>query len=309
MLPGHSFPSCPNLFFPAQYVGLNTWTTTGYSFYHSLQVMLRKQTSHGISFALNYTYSHSLDTSSAPERQDIIGGAFGGGSGIALNAWNIREEYANSDFDIRHQFNGYWIAELPFGRGKLLGSGAPGWANQIIGGWQLSGILHINSGLPTNIDNGRTWPTNWDIEGNATCAPAGAYPLGLAVGPCPGTQNVHGAVHISGGAAGQPVPNIFANPGTAIQRFRFTETGMRGQRNVIRGDKYESLDAGLAKTFKLPREGMSLVLHWDVFNVLNSVYFDTAQMNTSPLEPGTFGDYTGLLGHPRQMQLSLRFQF
>jgi hypothetical protein len=307
---GHGFPSCPNLFFPAQYVGLNTWTTTGYSFYHSLQVMLRKQTSHGVSFALNYTFSHSLDTSSTPERQDIIGGAFFGGyTGITINSWNIRQEYANSDFDIRHQFNGYWVAELPFGRGKLLGSGAPGWANQIMGGWQLSGILHVNSGVPANVVNGRTWPTNWDLQGNATCAPAGAYALGLSVGPCPGTQNVHGAVHGTGSSASQPVPNLFANPDVAIQRFRYTETGLRGQRNVIFGDKYESVDAGLAKTFKLPREGMSLVLHWDVFNVLNSAYFDTASLNASPQEPGTFGDYTGLLGRPRQMQLSLRFQF
>ena len=30
--------------------------------------------SHGLSFTLNYTFSHSLDTSSTPERQDIFGG-------------------------------------------------------------------------------------------------------------------------------------------------------------------------------------------------------------------------------------------
>jgi hypothetical protein len=303
--------NCTNTFFPAQYVNLNTWTTTGYSFYHAMQVSLRKNVSHGVSFTLNYTYSHSLDTSSTPERQNPINGAgFGGSTGIVLNAWDIRKEYSNSDFDIRHQFNGYWVAEFPFGRGKALGGNVPGWADHIIGGWQLSGIVHVNSGVPANIDNGRTWPTNWDIEGNATCAPVGAYPLGVDVGPCPGTQNAHGAVHGSGSsAAGQPTPNLFANPDQAFQHFRFTATGDRGQRNVIRADKYESLDAGLAKTFKLPREGMSFVLHWDVFNVLNSVYFDAGNLSAARDKPGTFGDYTQVLGHPRQMQLSLRFQF
>jgi hypothetical protein len=302
--------TCPNTFFPAQYVNLNTWTTTGYSFYHAMQVSLQKNVSHGVSFTLNYTYSHSLDTSSTPERQDVISGAgFGGYTGVTINAWDIRKEYSNSDFDIRHQFNGYWVAEFPFGRGKALGSNVSGWADHIIGGWQLSGIVHANSGVPANVVNGRTWPTSWDLQGNATCAPAGAYPLGLDVGPCPGTQNVHGAVHGSGSAASQPTPNLFANPDQAIKLFRFTATGDRGQRNVIRADKYESLDAGLAKTFKLPREGMSFVLHWDVFNVLNSVYFDAGNLNASPQNPGTFGDYTQVLGHPRQMQLSLRFQF
>jgi len=304
---GDGIPDCPNMFFPSQYVNLNTWTTTGYSFYHALQLILRKRVSHGLSFTLNYTYSHSLDTSSTPERQDVIGGfsGTGGYSGVTINAWNVREEYASSDFDIRHQFNGYWIAELPFGRGKALGNKAPGWLDHVIGGWQLSGIVHLNSGPPVNVVNGRAWPTSWDLQGNATCAPQGAYPLGLDVGPCPATQNVHGAVH---GGSGQPTPNLFADPDLAIQFFRFTATGDRGQRNVLRADKYFSTDVGLAKTIKLG-ERVSLLFHWDVFNLTNSAYFDAAGVSASPSQPGTFGDYTQMLGRPRQMQGSLKLVF
>jgi len=304
---GDGIPDCPNTFFPSQYVNLNTWTTTGYSFYHAMQVILRKRFSHGVSFVLNYTYSHSQDTSSTPERQDVIGGfsGTGGYSGVTINAWNIRKEYANSDFDIRHQFNGYWVAELPFGRGKALGSNSPSWLDHMIGGWQLSGIVHLNSGPPANVVNGRTWPTSWDLQGNATCAPRGAYPLGLDVGPCPGTQNVHGAIH---GGGGQPTPNLFSNPDLAVQFFRFTATGDRGNRNVIRADKYFSTDVGLAKTIKLG-ERVSLLFHWDVFNLTNSVYFDAAGTSASPSQPGTFGDYSQVLGHPRQMQGSLKLIF
>lgn len=305
-LDGDGIPDCPNTFFPSQFVNLHTWTTTGYSFYHAMQVTLRKRVSHGLSFTLNYTFSHSLDTSSTPERQDIFGGAFTGGyTGTTINAWDIREEYSNSDYDIRHQFNGYWIAELPFGRGKRLGGRAPGWAEQVIGGWQVSGIVHLNSGVPANLINGRTWPTNWDLQGNSTCAPVGAYPLGLAVGPCPGTQNVHGATH----GGGQPTPNLFKNPDDAINHFRYTATGFRGQRNVIRADKYFSTDLGIQKKFRLPREGMNLVFRWEIFNLTNSAYFDATSLNGSIDDPGTFGDYTQMLGRPRQMQASLRFEF
>ncbi len=305
-LDGDGFVDCPNTFFPSQFVNLHTWTTTGYSYYHAAQVTLRKRVSRGVSFTLNYTFSHSLDTSSTPERQNIFGGAFTGGyTGTTINAWDIRQEYSNSDYDIRHQFNGYWIAELPFGRGKALGGDAPGWANQVIGGWQLSGIVHLNSGVPANLINGRTWPTNWDLQGNSTCAPVGAYPLGLAVAPCPSTQNVHGAAH----GGGQPVPNLFANPDQAINHFRYTATGFRGQRNVIRADKYFSTDLGIQKKFKLPREGMNLVFRWEIFNLTNSAYFDATSLNGSIDDPGTFGDYTAMLGRPRQMQASLRFEF
>ena len=300
-------PVCPGLFFPSQYVGLNTWTTTGYSFYHALQVILRKEMTHGLSFVLNYTFSHSLDTSSSPERQDIIGGqtVTGGYSGIALNAWNIREEYANSDFDIRHQFNGYWIAELPFGKGKWIGRNSSSFLDHLIGGWQLSGIVHANSAPPLNVVNGRTWPTNWDLQGNAVCAPQGAYPLGVDVGPCPSTQTVHGATHSGGG---QPVPNAFANPDFAVQFFRYAATGERGQRNQLRADSYFSTDVSLAKTIKMG-ERVSLLFHWDVFNLTNSAYFDAANINASLSHPETFGDYTQMLGRPRQMQGSLKLIF
>jgi Carboxypeptidase regulatory-like domain len=305
-LDGDGFTDCPNTFFPSQYVNLHTWTTTGYSYYHALQLTLRKRVSHGLSFVGNYTFSHSLDTSSTPERQDVFGGAFTGGyTGTTINAWDIRQEYSNSDFDIRHQFNGYWIAELPFGRGKALGGGSSSFVNHIIGGWQVAGIVHLNSGVPANLINGRTWPTNWNLQGNSTCAPAGSYLEGLAVGPCPSTQNVHGATH----GGGTPTPNLFNDPDSAINRFRFTATGFRGQRNIIRADKYFSTDLGIQKKFDLGREGMSLIFRWDIFNLTNSVYFDATSLNGSIDDPGTFGDYTAILGRPRQMQASLKLTF
>jgi hypothetical protein len=81
--------------------------------------------------------------------------------------------------------------------------------NAFVGGWQLSSILRFNSGVPANIVNGRTWPTNWNLQGNATCAPAGSNLLGLDRGPCPATQNSHSAHH-SGATEG--TPNLFATP-------------------------------------------------------------------------------------------------
>jgi hypothetical protein len=301
-LNGDGFKDCPNSYFPSQYVNLHAWTTIGRSEYHALQMNLRKQATHGISFVLNYTFSKSLDTSSTPERQEITGGAWTGGyTGTTINAWDLNQEYSFSDFDSRHQFNGYYIIDLPFGKGKKLGGSAASWLNQIIGNWQISGIVHANSGLPANIVNGRTWPTNWDLQGNATCAPAGAYPFGLATGPCPSTQNVHG-----------PKPNMFGNAAAALAQFRFTAPGYRGQRNVIRGDKYMSTDMGITKQFKLPREGMSLVFRWEIFNLTNSSYFDTGGNNpvsSSIEDAATFGDYHSTLGSSRQMQATLRLIF
>jgi hypothetical protein len=75
----------------------------------------------------------------------------GGVSTVLLDSWNPSKSYAPSDFDIRHQFNANGIWELPVGKGKALGSNVSGWANQIIGDWQLTGVFRVTSGLPFNV--------------------------------------------------------------------------------------------------------------------------------------------------------------
>ena len=307
-----TFPAASKLgaftFFPSQYVNLPTWTTIGRSEYHSLQLSMRKRVSHGFSYALNYTLSKSLDHSSTPERQETDGFFTGGYTGFTINAWQPNLEYSYSDFDMRHQFNGYMTWDLPVGRGRHFGSNMHSFANAIVGGWQLSSILRFNSGVPANVVNGRTWPTNWNLQGNATCAPKGANLLGLDVGPCPATQNAHSAHHGSSGAA---TPNLFANPDEAIQHFRFTEPGGRGQRNVLRGDGYGEVDLGIAKTFTMPySEKHKLLFRWDILNLLNQASFDVSNNGNFDIQqPANFGDYTQMLGFPRRMQGSLRYEF
>ena len=301
-LDGDGLLDCPNAYFPAQYVNLHTWGSVARSNYHAFQLTVRKATRHGITFTANYTLAKSRDHSSTPERQEIIGGFFAGGySGTTINSWDIEKEYAASDFDMRHQFNSSWIIELPFGSGKRFGSSASGFLQQLLGGWSTSGILRWNSSLPAGVVNGRSWPTNWDLQGNATCTPAGAYRFGLATARCPATQNVK---DVNGRG-----PNIFADPDSAHTQFRFTETGERGGRNNLRADNYANLDFGLIKSFSLPWEGHRLKFRWEVFNVTNSAYFDAVSLNLDIETQSTFGDYTAVLGAARRMQMSLRYEF
>jgi hypothetical protein len=77
------------------------WRSIGYSNYNALQIGLHKQMSHGLLFGLNYTYSKSLDLESEAERgvqylTDSI-----------INSWSPSQMYGPSDYDLRHQVNGY----------------------------------------------------------------------------------------------------------------------------------------------------------------------------------------------------------
>jgi hypothetical protein len=277
----------PNCYVNSQYSSLTAWRSIGAAAYNALQVNLEKHFSKGLQFGLNYTYSKSIDIESDAERVDVLGV---GSLGQIFNAWRPTQLRAVSDFDTPHQLNVNWVAELPFGKGRWIGKESHGFTEAVIGGWQLTGIARWTSGFPISIANGFRFPTNWEFEGLATqIAPATVQT----------TKNPDGTV------------NLFPDPAgsTGIGAFAATLPGDSGTRNSLRGDGFAGLDLGLAKRWKMPwLETHTLQFRWDVYNVLNLTRFDVQSVST-PLDSGSFGNYSGLLTNPRVMQFALRYEF
>jgi len=278
----------PDTFLSGQFASLYAWRSMSSAQYHAMQVNLRKHMSHGVQFDFNYTFSKSLDISSDANRV----AAYGGLGGLVYNAWSPNLLRAVSDFDTKHQLNANWIAELPFGKGKWIGTNAHGPLEAIIGGWELTGLARWTSGFPIGASNGFQWPTNWDVSGYAM--PLDPVKTGT-------TKNPDGTVNLFGNAAAAAA---------AIAQFRPSFPGEAGARNTLRGDGFAGLDAGLSKRWKMPwKESHSLQLPWDVFNALNLTRFDVQSLNLSITNAGNFGNYTGLLTNPRVMQFGLRYEF
>ncbi|MDQ2843189.1 MAG: hypothetical protein M3Y72_19560, partial [Acidobacteriota bacterium] len=271
-------------FYNPQYSSLYAWSTIGNSSYNALQVSLRKRFSAGLQFDLNYTFSKSMDISSDAERITPYSGL----GGQVINPYSPNQLRAVSDFDTPHQINANFILELPFGKGKAIAHNVNGFLDALIGGWQLSGIVRWTSGFPVTVDNGFYFPTNWQEEGNALTVvtpTSGAY------------KEPNGTV------------NMFANGTAAVSDFIHPYPGASGSRNTFRGDGFAGLDTGLSKRWKMPFEGHSLQLRWEVFNVTNLTRFDV-QSNRPEIDLSTqFGNYTNLLTQPRVMQFALRYEF
>jgi hypothetical protein len=276
----------PNSYWNRQYSSLYAWRSIANSSYHALQVNVRKRMAQGVQFDFNYTWSKSIDLMSDAERV----GAWGGLGGQIINSWDYKQMRAVSDFDTTHQINANWVLELPFGRGRALGRNSRGVVEALIGGWQTSGIFRWTSGFPINVWNGYTWPTNWELEGNA-----------MLIGAAPPTRTTK---------EGDGTVNMFSDPTKALQAYRNPIPGEGGLRNTIRGDGFFGLDMGLAKRWKMPyAESHSVQFRWEVFNVPNSNRFN-AVTNTPEIDLATqFGNYTGLFTNPRVMQFALRYEF
>jgi hypothetical protein len=272
-------------FFDNQFSSLYAWRTMAPAWYHGLQMTFKQEFSHGLTFDVNYTYSHSMDIASDAERV----GTWGGLGGWITNAWDPNQGIADSDFDLRHQINANWVWQLPFGEGRAFGSGVGKGMDALIGGWQLSGLARWSSGFPVTVDNGGVYPTDWQLEGHAALS-GSVIPQAKTV--------VDGFV------------NMFSDPDTAYAGFRHDLPGESGARNAIRGDGYAGVDLGLGKTWKMPyNESHSLEFSWNVFNVPNLTRFDVQTASLIEDEANTFGRYTHLLTNPRVMQFGLRYAF
>jgi hypothetical protein len=300
-------PACSVLgkyaYWNSQFSQLRAQSSIADADYNSLQVTLRKRWSDGYQFDLNYTLSKSTDLGSAVER-DVQG--LGGYSGFLLNSWEPDLQYSYSDFDVRHQMNLNWIADVPLGRSRRVGANVPGWLNQVIGNWQFAGVFRWTSGFPFNIVNSRCcWPTNWNYQGNAELAVPGQFPETVS----PAERNVVG--QDAQGNFGRPSP--FADPSAVLKQIRFALPGEVGFRNMVRGDGYIGADIGVGKAFELP-SNQRLRFRWEIFNVTNTQRFNTADVSMTPDVTSTFGRYNSVLGTcdgraGRCMQASLKYEF
>ena len=280
--------------FQQQFSSLPGWTNWANSNFHSLQVTVRKNV--GIAhFTANYVFSKGIDNDSTAENGDLSPLGNGTLAGLIQNPFDLRLGRGLSDFNLKHNFNGNYILDLPFGRGHRFAANANRFVDALIGGWEYSGTARWHSGFPLSPSNGFNFPTNFFLTTPGTIV----SPLQTSV-----TRN---------GTNGTR-PNLFADAKAALADISFTLPGLPGSRNVLTGPAYAAADMGLYKTFNMPwSEHQLLQFRVTVFNVFNSVNFNG--FSTDPTSPSTFGNFTSTAGPQtgsagaRDMEFAVRFSF
>jgi hypothetical protein len=121
-----------------------TESNAGFLTYNSLQTKLERRFSDGIFLINSFTWSQAINNSSADLESNT-------GDSVVVNTYNIAGDRGPSEYNQPLNDTLSVIADLPFGRGRWFGGSAPGWEQQVLGGWTLTGVNIVTSGVPINI--------------------------------------------------------------------------------------------------------------------------------------------------------------
>jgi outer membrane receptor protein involved in Fe transport len=249
----------------------------GYSNYNALQFRAQKRMSHGLSFVFNYAFSKTMDTGT--------GSGNNATADVWQNAFNVPANYGLSTLDIKNMINGSVTYELPFGRGRMVG--LHGLMDEAFGGWRVTGVYQIHSGIPftaTTSYNGQ------DLSGSAANQCGCGYQWLPNVVGNPVASNPSTTEWFNTAAFATPTSGTFGNE----------------RRNTLIGPNWRDLDLSLGKTFHLPGS-TQLEIRADSFNALNHPNFSQPATATGTGVAGG-GQITSANG-ARLMQLGGRFTF
>ncbi|WP_446744366.1 carboxypeptidase regulatory-like domain-containing protein [Silvibacterium acidisoli] len=267
--------------FPYVNTSIGYLTSWGYSFYDGLQTQVEHRFNSGLSFLVNYTYSHALGDSSNAN----LGAQ--NNDGFRWGNKHPEWEYGNLDFDVRNRFVSSYTWDLPYGRGRHFGSNLNRAADLLLGGWQMSGIVTLSSG---------TWFTVTDANANFANSDGQQRPDGVS------GQKANGKPCVAG---------------TFFNTCAFTDPseGSFGdvRLNSLRGPGLKNWDDALLKEFTVAGE-KHFEFRAEFYNILNhpNMLFAAPgpqnSNNATVYGSSSFG-YTTAAGDPRQIQLGLKFYY
>jgi hypothetical protein len=210
------------------------------SIYHALQVSVRRNVG-ALQLSAAYTYSHSIDDSSSA-RDPLI-----------LNIYDLHSYRASSSFDQRQLFTMSWIYDLPFFKDQ-------GLLTRILGGWQWSGIMTIQTGSPFTAINGI-------VSDNAGVANGVAANGGYALSYADQVANPRAGVPNFSYPGFGP---LYYNPAAFVAPAGLT-FGDAG-RNSLANPRRTNFDMALFKRFAIT-ERMSFEFRAEAFNVFNHIQY------------------------------------
>jgi hypothetical protein len=239
-------------------------SSAGYVEYNGLLIKVQRRSANHFSFLNSYTFGRAIDLNSDND-----------GTVTLTDIFHPEYNRGPADYDVTHTLSSNWIYEMPWA------------AQRAWGGWQVSGILYLRSGLPITITQSQSMLSTGITNNrpNTICDPASS----------------------------SPTITQWFNTSCFQQVADTTATFGNTGRNTVRGPGQFNIDASLIKNTKIGPVGSEVRL--EVFNVLNHPQF--ANPN-GQLGNSAFGTISAMLASPscalcgtteRQMQVAVKLKF
>jgi hypothetical protein len=255
------------------------YTNGAHSNYNSLQTRLQTHFNQGGLVTLSFTWSQSLTNGSAYNYSP-------------QDSTNLAADYGPANFNQPKIFVASYVYPLPFWLHDRT------WYKQILGGWQLSGITRIASGLPINVIQ----PSAQSVAGNLVTTANVAQRPNLVGNP----YAHNGKQYLNPAAFAIPAAGTYGNLGY----------------DAIKGPLFNNWDAALQKNIPI-HEQIAVQFRAEMFNAPNHLSpFVVGGTLGSPVAGGTYqpnfsstGGFQNAFGQvtsttdPRTMEFVLRLTF
>jgi hypothetical protein len=244
----------------------------GVANYNGLSFKLTKRYSAGLTYLVGYTWSKTLDTGSSIRTHD-------GDTLFPQNSSCRACEYGLSSFHTAHRLTTSVLYDLPFGKGRPVGI-ENGVLNTIAGGWQVGGILAVQTGFPITVAYG---------QDRSNTGAGFDRPNATGIDPNDISERT--------------TARFFNTDAFVLQPF-----GSYGNvgRNTLIGPSVFNFDASMLKNFNFT-EQYYLQFRFEAFNALNHPNWGNPSVNIT--NPASFGSIGGTRGNMRQLQMALKFVF
>ena len=245
------------------------------SIYHGLQLKYEKRFSKGVTVLTHYTWSKMIDNASVTDGNLT----WLGGTTSFQNPLDLSMERSRSQHDVPHRFvaTGDW--QIPFGRDRHFGGGVNRLVDALIGGWELSALLTLQSGFPLQVN--QSGGTLW----NGTQRPN-------LIGDPATSGSIHDRLnnYFDPAAFSRPATDTF---GTAPRTLN------------MRGPGVSILDAALIKSWRV-QTSHRFEFRLEAQNVRNHPVFSDPATGYGA---SNFGVINGTKVGPRNVQLGFKYYF
>jgi len=230
----------------------------GSSSYNSLQTKLEKKM--GALYLLNaFTYSRAFDLASGHLDTN-------NGDNSRVNFANPRSDYGPSSYDQPIDNTTSVVYDLPYGKGKHWGQGANRLMQEALGGWQVTMINTMTSGMPFNFTYSSS-STNAQTGMLFTTDLATLRPQHINGTPWRNTKSQFTKASNKASLTNYLPYNSYALPSYAS--YGNTSAYGNVSRNKFRGFTYYDTDFGVHKQFDVTAERVKLDFRAEMFNALN----------------------------------------